>query len=560
MFRLKRQVLQCNGFGIRITNWLSGTILLLQRTRKKFCVEPESRVPYWISVCLARSSADSIGVNMRSTVKKAACRRECRGWPFVIVVLGSAVLTAIWICQLWRRRCRHVQQKEKLAHSASLVSTKIVRNHGLVGVSPTPKDDAAPHWPGWRCMMRWLWVWKTTTRCPPLCRTLTCKHTSKQHQQQRFNNAIAFRSLIVCALKRRKHKCTATIEKEGFWQCQNLKGQMFWIFCEQLILVHWVSGLAFDVGMCRWWWNRLRKSFGLFKFCSVLKLCKHVWIPVVLFLWHFPRRHSPNVNRKVFSDWQKPQHEAHHNNKRVLRNLFSKWVLFQHFFQTFVLVFFKQKKRNSKPRAKFQFGLLVQQLNSPQVFKRIHVGLFQIGGPSCLSLILNVQCAFSNTKYVRPCSTKSKGRYGRQKDSFLIITVICDILNQVNEAIKVMMIEKYKQISTRENKRNKTWENIFNRGEMSKERGYIFGLSNCFLWHVELRQTEQLALCDLPMSKLSQTWRATHCGCVNFYRQLKACSVFTRHDVIISNILGVQIIGKIDDIICTYACTVFVKK
>ena len=41
-------------------------------TLKKFCVEPESSVPYWISVCLARSSADSIGVNILSTVRKAA--------------------------------------------------------------------------------------------------------------------------------------------------------------------------------------------------------------------------------------------------------------------------------------------------------------------------------------------------------------------------------------------------------------------------------------------------------------------------------------------------------
>ena len=41
-------------------------------TLKKFLVDPESKVPYWISVCLAKSSADSIGVSMRSTVKKAA--------------------------------------------------------------------------------------------------------------------------------------------------------------------------------------------------------------------------------------------------------------------------------------------------------------------------------------------------------------------------------------------------------------------------------------------------------------------------------------------------------
>lgn len=35
-------------------------------------VEPESRVPYAISVCLARSSALSIGETIRSTVRKAA--------------------------------------------------------------------------------------------------------------------------------------------------------------------------------------------------------------------------------------------------------------------------------------------------------------------------------------------------------------------------------------------------------------------------------------------------------------------------------------------------------
>ena len=39
---------------------------------KKFCVAPPSIVPYLISVCLAKSSADSIGDDMRSNVKKAA--------------------------------------------------------------------------------------------------------------------------------------------------------------------------------------------------------------------------------------------------------------------------------------------------------------------------------------------------------------------------------------------------------------------------------------------------------------------------------------------------------
>lgn len=42
-----------------------------QRTKKKSFVEPACSVPYSISVCLARSSADSIGVSMRSTVRKA---------------------------------------------------------------------------------------------------------------------------------------------------------------------------------------------------------------------------------------------------------------------------------------------------------------------------------------------------------------------------------------------------------------------------------------------------------------------------------------------------------
>ena len=41
-------------------------------TLKKAFVEPESTVPYLISVCLARSSADSMGEFMRSTVRKAA--------------------------------------------------------------------------------------------------------------------------------------------------------------------------------------------------------------------------------------------------------------------------------------------------------------------------------------------------------------------------------------------------------------------------------------------------------------------------------------------------------
>ena len=39
---------------------------------KKALLEPASRVPYLMRVCLTRSSADLIGVNMRSTVKNAA--------------------------------------------------------------------------------------------------------------------------------------------------------------------------------------------------------------------------------------------------------------------------------------------------------------------------------------------------------------------------------------------------------------------------------------------------------------------------------------------------------
>lgn len=43
-----------------------------QLTLKNSFVEPESRVPYAISVCFARSSALSMGETIRSTVKKAA--------------------------------------------------------------------------------------------------------------------------------------------------------------------------------------------------------------------------------------------------------------------------------------------------------------------------------------------------------------------------------------------------------------------------------------------------------------------------------------------------------
>lgn len=39
---------------------------------KKSLVVPEARVPYCMTVCLAKSSAESMGVLIRSTVKKAA--------------------------------------------------------------------------------------------------------------------------------------------------------------------------------------------------------------------------------------------------------------------------------------------------------------------------------------------------------------------------------------------------------------------------------------------------------------------------------------------------------
>jgi len=41
-------------------------------TSKNSRVDPESIVPYLISVCLARSSADSMGDCIRSTVRNAA--------------------------------------------------------------------------------------------------------------------------------------------------------------------------------------------------------------------------------------------------------------------------------------------------------------------------------------------------------------------------------------------------------------------------------------------------------------------------------------------------------
>ena len=48
------------------------TIIFLQLTLKNSLVEPPSSVPYWIEDCLTKSSADSMGETIRSTVKKAA--------------------------------------------------------------------------------------------------------------------------------------------------------------------------------------------------------------------------------------------------------------------------------------------------------------------------------------------------------------------------------------------------------------------------------------------------------------------------------------------------------
>jgi len=45
---------------------------LSSRTLKNSIVEPVAKVPYLISVCTTRSSADSMGVFMRSIVKNAA--------------------------------------------------------------------------------------------------------------------------------------------------------------------------------------------------------------------------------------------------------------------------------------------------------------------------------------------------------------------------------------------------------------------------------------------------------------------------------------------------------
>ena len=56
---------------VKVVNIMTRTILVLL-TLKKALVEPDSRQPYLILVCLARSSADSIGDSILSTVRKAA--------------------------------------------------------------------------------------------------------------------------------------------------------------------------------------------------------------------------------------------------------------------------------------------------------------------------------------------------------------------------------------------------------------------------------------------------------------------------------------------------------
>lgn len=48
------------------------SISLCPITWKKVLVDPDSSMPYAISVCLARSSAESTGCSMRSIVRKAA--------------------------------------------------------------------------------------------------------------------------------------------------------------------------------------------------------------------------------------------------------------------------------------------------------------------------------------------------------------------------------------------------------------------------------------------------------------------------------------------------------
>ncbi len=50
-------------------------------TSKNACVEPPRTTPYFISVCLAKSSTLSIGVTIRSTVRKAARKKKKDSTP-----------------------------------------------------------------------------------------------------------------------------------------------------------------------------------------------------------------------------------------------------------------------------------------------------------------------------------------------------------------------------------------------------------------------------------------------------------------------------------------------
>ena len=64
--------MNCNkkrcGENVRVYHFLHQSVFTL----KNAPVDPDSTQPYLILVCLAKSSADSIGDSIRSTVKKAA--------------------------------------------------------------------------------------------------------------------------------------------------------------------------------------------------------------------------------------------------------------------------------------------------------------------------------------------------------------------------------------------------------------------------------------------------------------------------------------------------------
>lgn len=51
---------------------INSRVALCLLTRKKAAVDPPRSAPYLILVCLAKSSADSMGESIRSTVRKAA--------------------------------------------------------------------------------------------------------------------------------------------------------------------------------------------------------------------------------------------------------------------------------------------------------------------------------------------------------------------------------------------------------------------------------------------------------------------------------------------------------